>query len=209
MTIYKHTYVSNMLFKGCAKRTPPPSLYTYCIPQLITMVEHTLSGNKPFYMLGVSFGGALALAIAACNPTIDLVLILATTSYVRSPLHPLVAFTRTLPDQCYGTFPYITSFLLGDFIKITMANNKMDGTNQSLPLVQLMRRIIRHLPLYSSLTKIIPKDTLKWRIDLLESTAAYANSRLHAVTAQVLLLASGKDNLIPSKNEAQRLSGVY
>ncbi|KAJ0775025.1 putative alpha/Beta hydrolase [Helianthus annuus] len=91
---------------------------------------------------------------------------------------------------------------------MAMVNNKMDGTNQSPPLVQLMRRIIRHLPLYSALTKIIPKDTLKWRIDLLESTAAYANSRLHAVTAQVLVLASGKDNLIPSKNEAQRLSGV-
>ncbi|KAJ0743048.1 putative alpha/Beta hydrolase [Helianthus annuus] len=149
MTIYKHTYVSNMLFKGCAKRTPPPLFILIASPQLITMVEHTLSGNKPFYMLGVSFGGALALAIAARNPTIDLVLILANpaTSYVRSALHPLVAFTRTLPDQCYGTFPYITSFLLGDFIKITMANNKMDGTNQSLPLVQLMCRIIRHLPL--------------------------------------------------------------
>ncbi|KAJ0614093.1 hypothetical protein HanIR_Chr02g0058641 [Helianthus annuus] len=36
----------------------------------------------------------------------------------------------------------------------------------------------------AALTKLIPKDTLKWRIDLLESTAAYANSRLHAVTAQ-------------------------
>ncbi|XP_022029263.1 acyltransferase-like protein At1g54570, chloroplastic isoform X1 [Helianthus annuus] len=174
------------------------------------MIEHALSGNKPIYMLGESFGGALALAVAARNPTIDLVLILANpaTSYERSPLHPLVAFMRTLPDQCYGTFPYITSFLLGDFIKMAMVNNKMDGTNQSPPLVQLMRRIIRHLPLYSALTKIIPKDTLKWRIDLLESTAAYANSRLHAVTAQVLVLASGKDNLIPSKNEAQRLSGV-
>ncbi|MFS7943156.1 putative serine aminopeptidase, S33, alpha/Beta hydrolase [Helianthus anomalus] len=115
------------------------------------MIEHTLSENKPIYMLGESFGGALALAVAARNPTNDFVLILANpaTSYERSPLRPL------------------------------------------------------------ALTKLIPKDTLKWRIDLLESTAAYANSRLHAVTAQVLVLASGKDNLIPSKNEARRLPGVY
>ncbi|MFS7971482.1 putative alpha/Beta hydrolase [Helianthus anomalus] len=66
MTIYnKHTYVSNMLFKGCAKCTPPPLFILIASPQLITMVEHTLSGNKPIYMLGESFGGALALAVAA------------------------------------------------------------------------------------------------------------------------------------------------
>lgn len=41
------------------------------------MIEHTLSPNKPIYLFGESFGGALALAVAARNPTIDLVLILA------------------------------------------------------------------------------------------------------------------------------------
>ena len=41
------------------------------------MIEHALSPNKPIYLLGDSFGGALALAVAACNPSIDLVLILA------------------------------------------------------------------------------------------------------------------------------------
>ncbi|KAL7595743.1 hypothetical protein Lser_V15G30124 [Lactuca serriola] len=48
------------------------------------------------------------------------------------------------------------------------------------------------------MTTIIPKDTLKWRIKLLESAAAYANS----------LAFSGKDKLLPSKNEAHRLSGL-
>lgn len=41
------------------------------------MIEHNLSRNKPIYMLGESFGGALALAVAGRNPTIDIVLILA------------------------------------------------------------------------------------------------------------------------------------
>ncbi|KAI3756261.1 hypothetical protein L1987_56080 [Smallanthus sonchifolius] len=187
-------------------RTPLDGLIQ--IVEETVLIEHTLSKNKPIYMLGDSFGGALALAVAARNPTIDLVIILANpaTSYERSPLHPVVAFLRTLPDQYYGTFPYITSFLLGDFIK--MATVRKDGTNQPPSLGQLLRHITRDLPLFSVLTKIIPKDTLKWRIDLLEAAAAYANSRLHTVTAQVLVLASGKDNLLPSKNEAQRLSVI-
>lgn len=40
-----------------------------------------------------------------------------------------------------------------------------------------------------SLADIIPRDTLLWKLKLLRSAAAYANSRLHAVKAEVLLLA--------------------
>jgi pimeloyl-ACP methyl ester carboxylesterase len=32
--------------------------------------------NKPIYLLGTSFGGCIALAVAARNPCIDLVLVL-------------------------------------------------------------------------------------------------------------------------------------
>lgn len=39
-------------------------------------LEHASSPNKPIYLLGESFGGCLALAVAARNPTIDLVVIL-------------------------------------------------------------------------------------------------------------------------------------
>lgn len=39
--------------------------------------EHVRSPNRPIYLLGDSFGGCLALAIAARNPNIDLVLVLS------------------------------------------------------------------------------------------------------------------------------------
>ena len=39
-------------------------------------LEHDLSPNKPIYLVGESFGACLALAVAARNPKIDLVLIL-------------------------------------------------------------------------------------------------------------------------------------
>lgn len=41
------------------------------------MTEHSLSPEKPIYIVGDSSGGCLALAVAARNPQIDLVLVLA------------------------------------------------------------------------------------------------------------------------------------
>lgn len=38
--------------------------------------EHASFPNKPIYLVADSFGGCLALSVAAANPTIDLVLIL-------------------------------------------------------------------------------------------------------------------------------------
>lgn len=57
-----------------------------------------------------------------------------------------------------------------------------------------------------SLADILPKDTLIWRLKSLKSAAADANSRLHAVKAQVLVIASGKDRLLPSREGALTLS---
>jgi len=39
------------------------------------------------------------------------------------------------------------------------------------------------------LANVIPRDTLLWKLKILKSAAAYANSRLHAVKAEVLVLA--------------------
>ncbi|KAF5797067.1 putative phospholipid/glycerol acyltransferase, diacylglycerol acyltransferase, alpha/Beta hydrolase [Helianthus annuus] len=58
---------------------------------------------------------------------------------------------------------------------------------------------------WQDLGNFLPKDTLIWRLKLLKSAAAYANSHLQAVTAEVLVLASSKDQLLPSNDEAQRL----
>ncbi|KAI3690041.1 hypothetical protein L2E82_48016 [Cichorium intybus] len=185
-------------------RTPIEGLIE--IVEKAMKIEQDLSPNKPIYLLGESFGGTLALAVASRNPKTDLILILANTAtaYERSSLHPLVGFMKTLPVEHYGSFPYLTSFLLGDFIKMAMVNT---GGPHHLPsLGQMVSNLREDIPLLSAMTTIIPRDTLDWRIKLLESAAGYANSRLHTVTAEVLILASGKDNLLPSKNEAQRLS---
>ncbi|XP_058076256.1 phytyl ester synthase 1, chloroplastic [Magnolia sinica] len=168
--------------------------------------EHAASPNKPIYLVGDSFGGCLALAIAARNPSIDLVLILSNpaTSFGRSQLQPWLPVLEWLPNELHVTVPYLLSFVMGDPVKMGMASVE-SGLSPSETLDQLSKRLSSMLPRLSGLAEIIPKETLLWKLKLLKSAALYTNSRLHAVKAEVLVLASGKDNLLPSKDEAERL----
>ncbi|KAJ0716669.1 hypothetical protein HanPI659440_Chr13g0515281 [Helianthus annuus] len=72
----------------------------------------------------------------------------------------------------------------GDFVNMSMV--EISNANYSSSLWQLFSNLAEDLPVYSVATRILPKDTLTWKLKLVESAAAYANSRLHAITAQVL-----------------------
>lgn len=48
--------------------------------------EHHHSPNRPIYLVGESLGACLALSVAALNPDIDLVLILANPGNMLLPL---------------------------------------------------------------------------------------------------------------------------
>ncbi|XP_050274753.1 phytyl ester synthase 1, chloroplastic-like isoform X1 [Quercus robur] len=168
--------------------------------------EHSLSPHKPIYLVGDSFGGCLALAVASRNPAIDLVLILSNpaTSFGRSQLQPLFPILEAMPDGLHSAVPYLLSSIMGDPVKMAAVN-----IESSFPPGQRFERLSRSLtgllPYLSGFDDIIPRDTLLWKLKLLKSAAAYANSRLHAVKAEVLVLASGKDNMLPSRDEAERL----
>ncbi|XP_010532193.1 PREDICTED: acyltransferase-like protein At1g54570, chloroplastic [Tarenaya hassleriana] len=172
--------------------------------------EHASSPDKPIYLLGDSFGGCLALAVAARNPHIDIVLILVNpaTSFERSQLQPLLPILELLPEELHFTVPYALSFVMGDPLKMASVD-----INTELPTgirLQLLReKLSSLLPFLSVLGEIVPKETLLWKLKLLRTGAAYANSRLHAVKAEVLVLASGKDNMLPSQEEAMRLHGLF
>ncbi|XP_042373225.1 acyltransferase-like protein At1g54570, chloroplastic isoform X3 [Zingiber officinale] len=168
--------------------------------------EHSKFPHKPIYIVGESFGGCLALAAAACNPDIDLVLVLVNpaTSFGKSQLQPIIPLLEALPRNLHATVPYFLSLIMGDPVKMAMASVEED-----LPLPERLENLSNNLtsllPLLSDLGDIIPKDTLLWKLRLLKSGSAYVNSRLHAISAEVLVLASGKDNLLPSGDEADRL----
>ncbi|XP_074311491.1 phytyl ester synthase 1, chloroplastic-like [Silene latifolia] len=171
--------------------------------------EHASYPDKPIYLVGDSFGGCLALAVAARCPTIDLVLILVNpaTSVHRSPLKPFFPVLGALPDGLHRTLPYILSCTLGHPLKVAMVNvdTKLPPSSK---LQHFAENLLCLLPRLSVVADVIPKDTLVWKLKLLISAADYTNPRLHAVKAEVLVLASGKDNMVPSENEAKRLSGL-
>ncbi|XP_041990169.1 acyltransferase-like protein At1g54570, chloroplastic isoform X1 [Salvia splendens] len=185
-------------------RTPFAELVVWVEETL--RAEHSSCPNKPIYLVGDSFGGCLALAVAARNPDIDLVVILANpaTSFGRAQLQPFLPLLEALPNELHSAFPYFLSFVMGDPVKMAAVNIDTAGTpNQYFE--QLANNLRAMLPRLSGLADIIPKETLLWRLKQLKTGAAYANSRLHAVKAEVLVLASGKDGMLPSRDEAWRL----
>ncbi|GAA0168316.1 hypothetical protein LIER_40536 [Lithospermum erythrorhizon] len=52
---------------------------------------------------------------------------------------------------------------------------------------------------------MLSTEALSFKLELLESAAEYSNARVHAVKCQTLILSSGKDQLLPSQQEGERL----
>ncbi|KAJ6298845.1 hypothetical protein OIU76_019912 [Salix suchowensis] len=179
---------------------------------LVKLVEQTVrsenfhSPNRPIYLVGESLGACLALAVAARNPDIDLSLILANpgTSFEKSQLQPLIPLLEILPVQYQLSLSYMLSSMTGDPLRMAM-----DKVMKGPPLQQAAEGLSKDVVAMSSyvrvLANILPKETLLWKLKMLKSASAFANSRLHAVKAQTLLLTSGRDQLLPSEDEGKRL----
>ncbi|KAK4483244.1 hypothetical protein RD792_010428 [Penstemon davidsonii] len=181
---------------------------------LVKLVESTVkleyprAPNSPIYLVGESLGACLALAVAARNPDIDLILILANpaTSFKRSMLlqHILLPLSNMIPEQLRFRWPYVLSLLSGGPSKMVAST-----MGKGLPLQQVIGKLSQNSLAMSSylsvLSDLFTTESLMWKLDVLKSAAAFANSRLHAVKAQTLILSSGQDQLLPSKEEGERL----
>nr|XP_023876718.1 acyltransferase-like protein At3g26840, chloroplastic isoform X2 [Quercus suber] len=182
---------------------------------LVKQVEKTIrsenyrSPNRPIYLVGESFGGCLALAVAASNPDIDLVLILAnpTTSISRSQLQPLMTLLEFIPNRLPFSPPNMLNLMTGQPLRMAI-----ESVVKGLPLQQTVGELSQDLEAISSylsvLADILPRETLRWKLQMLKSGSAVSNSRLHAVKAQTLILSSGRDQLLPSQEEGERLCHV-
>ncbi|PSS30306.1 Acyltransferase-like protein [Actinidia chinensis var. chinensis] len=179
---------------------------------LVDLVERTVqsencrSPKRPIYLVGESFGACLALSVAARNPDIDLILILSNpaTCFSKSQLQPLFPLMQIIPEQLHFSMPYILSLMTGNPLKMVMAT-----VQKGLPLQQTVGDLSKSVGALSSflsvLSDVLPRETLLWKLQMVRSASAYANSRLHAVKAQTLILSSGRDMLLPSAEEAERL----
>ncbi|KAH9791741.1 AB hydrolase-1 domain-containing protein [Citrus sinensis] len=188
------------------------------LPGLLKLIERTIrsencrSSNRPVYLVGESLGACLALAVAARNPDMDLVLILANpaTSFRKSLLQTIMPIPAELMSgQMTLTLSYLLSLLTGDPLKMAM-----DSIVKGLFLQSTIQERSQDFVAMSSylpvLANILPKETLLWKLELLKSASAYANARLDAVKAQTLILCRfgtvcGRDQLLPSEEEGDRL----
>ncbi|XP_060191828.1 phytyl ester synthase 2, chloroplastic-like isoform X3 [Lycium barbarum] len=179
---------------------------------LVHLVEATVRSEnhhaprRPIYLLGESFGGCLALAVAARNPHIDLALILSNpaTRLRESQLQNLITLSEVIPEQLHPSMVKMLSVTTGVPARVAVA---IPGSVH--PLQQAAAELFRGDVAFSSylsvLADVLPVGTLIWRLKMLKAAAAFVSSRLHAVKAQTLVLSSGKDHLIPSLEESEKL----
>lgn len=182
---------------------------------LVKLVESTVrseycrSRNRPIYLVGESLGGCLALAVAARTPDIDLVVVLANpaTSFGKSQLQTLIPLSVMLPKQLRAGLPYMLSLMTGIPSTLLMATME-----KRLPLEQTVGELSKGAVAFSSylsvLAELLNVETIHWKLNMLKSAAASANSRLHAVKAKTLILTSGQDQLLPSRDEGERLRQI-
>ncbi|KAH8941595.1 hypothetical protein BDL97_14G050300 [Sphagnum fallax] len=176
-----------------------------------TVIEETKRRpQSPIYLVGDSLGAVLALAVAARNPELDLVLILSNpaTSFDRSQLQLLFPFLQnTLPSTLSTVAPLLLSFTLGDPLKFAQGRVN-DNASILQKAEQLCTSLFPLFPLLPKLLEILPPEMLGWKLSMLHTAALYTNSRIHAVRAEVLVLASGNDLVLPSIDEAERLKKI-
>ncbi|KAJ8546462.1 hypothetical protein K7X08_019045 [Anisodus acutangulus] len=153
--------------------------------------EHHHAPRRPIYLLGESFGGCLALAVAARNPHIDLALILANpaTRLRESQLQTLITLSEVIPEQLHPSMVKMLSVTTGVPARVAVT---IPGSGH--PLQQAVAELFRGDVAFSSYLAFEQENDEKGR-----------SSRLHAVKAQTLVLSSGKDHLIPSLEESEKL----
>ncbi|CAN8273436.1 unnamed protein product [Cochlearia groenlandica] len=189
-----------------------PSSNRTSFTDLVRMVETTVksesqrSHGKPIYLVGESVGACIALAVAACNPLIDLVLILSNpaTSFGNSPLQHLAPLLNVLPEQLDLALPSVLNLIPGGHLKRMIAH-----WAKGLPEKETAANIYQDLVTTSTFTSILAdtfqRETLLWKLKLLDAASMFANEHLHRVQAQTLILSSGNDQILPSKSEGKRL----
>jgi len=144
--------------------------------------------GRPVYLCGESFGGCLALTVAALAPELFVRGILANpaSSFRRRPYLGWGAFgTRWMPESIYKA----STGLLLPFLA---AMDRVEPDARAA-LVAAMRSV--------------PPETVQWRLSLLDAFEAKPE-HLQRLQFPVLLLAGGRDRLLPSVEEAEHLAGL-
>ncbi|CAH2045311.1 unnamed protein product [Thlaspi arvense] len=180
---------------------------------LVKLIERTVKSensrfpNRPIYLVGESIGACLALDVAARNPNIDLALILANpATHVNDFMsQPLSGMLNVLPDGIPTLLEEVFGFKQGDPLTAML-----DALSNEFAVHHIGGRMIRDLFAVSAnlptLSRMFPKDALLWKLELLKSAIASANSHIYAVRAETMILLSGRDQCFLNEEDIDRFS---
>jgi pimeloyl-ACP methyl ester carboxylesterase len=141
--------------------------------------------HRPVYLCGESFGGCLALELAAIAPELFKRIILINPASAFSYL-PWMNVARLLAP---GLSPLLYSLSAAALLPLLISWNQVEPSDRQA--------------LLSAMQALSPKSAA-WRLDLLQkfNPLALPLKQIHQPT---LIIAGGQDKLLPSVSEAQRL----
>lgn len=159
---------------------------------VIDLIKKELNNHqekRTIYLCGESFGGCLALKLIETEPDLFnyLILVNPASSFNKNPL---LNFGGIL-TKSMSNFIYINSTLI---LLPFLANLRQIESKVREDMLKIMQSV--------------PPSIVSWRISLLAKFAVN-ESRLNQFMNQVLIVASGKDRLLPSLEEAERLSSIF
>lgn len=190
--------------------TPFADMVGLVVSQLEAEVG-TASPARPVYLLGESFGGLLALAVAAAAPHLvdRLVLVNPATSYPRS-IWPMVApyLLQTPPALYKSVLPLVMAPLIGNPVSLLAAGvrdgaGQESAARQAAALLQTARTLWAQLP---RLADVLPQETLAWKLELIRQGCEHVGPLLPRIGQRCLILMGTRDMLIPSGSEGPRLA---
>lgn len=169
---------------------PPDDLTSWqeLVEQVLVLVEQEIqeSPRSMVYLCGESFGGCLALKCIQHSPLLfnRLILVNPASAFNRhSWLYWLSYLARPVPDVVYRTF-----WLW--FLPILAALGRIDPTDRRALLTAVQ-----------SMTQ----ETSVWRVALLRDFQM-SDVNLRQIEQPTLVIASGRDCVLPSVEEATRLT---
>ena len=165
---------------------PPDNRQDWCaLAQTVIRLMQEAGGDRPIYVCGESFGGCLALQVALMVPArlAHLVLINPASALSRSAwMRWLTQYTNSIPEWLFQTSGAMALPLLANLDRISQ--DKRD----------LFVRTVRP----------ISQACVAWRIAMLNRFDV-SHAQLSRLPVPTSLLASGRDRLLPSRQEAQWL----
>ncbi|EOA23595.1 hypothetical protein CARUB_v10016792mg [Capsella rubella] len=184
-------------------RTPAKDLVK--LIEKTVKLEHSRFPNRPIYLVGESIGACLALDVAARNPNIDLSLIMVNpATHINNFISQLLSgMLSVLPDG----IPTLLEDIFG--VKQGALSNEFSSERMGRVGGGMLRDLLAVLTNLPTLGRMFSKDTLLWKLEMLKSAVASANSHIYSVRAETIILLSGRFQWLLNKEYIDRYSRTF